>query len=294
MSGIPGTALDPAAAFDPGTAAFDPAAAALALAGELRAIGRPERAAAERRYLKSDLEFFGVTVPDLRRVVTAAVRSHRAVWKDPGLGRDDMTAWAAELWREPVHERRMAAVEVLRLALEQLRADDLALVEALIREARTWALVDSLAGDIAGTIALRDPAAWPRIDGWASDPDFWVRRSAILCLLPGIRAGQPDLARFERYALPVLAEKEFFIRKAIGWVLREAAKRDPDWVAAWTAAHAPGMSGVTFREAVRRLPPETADRLRAVRAARPLCPWMGEGCGSRITGSSAATREVQS
>ena len=140
-------------------------------------------------------------MPDLRRVVTAAVRGH------PGLGRDDMTAWAVELWREPVHERRMAAVE--------------------------------------------------------------VRRSAILCLLPGIRAGQPDLGRFERYALPMLAEKEFFIRKAIGWAAREASKRDPDWVAAWTAAHASGMSGVTFREAIRRLPPETADRLRAVRAAPP-------------------------
>jgi 3-methyladenine DNA glycosylase AlkD len=269
-----------------GPVAFDPAAAAVALAGELRAIGSPERAAAERRYLKSDLEFFGVTVPDLRRVVTVAVREQRAAvkdraddravskdraaYKDPGLSKDDMTGWAVELWREPVHERRMAAVEVLRLALRQLGADDLATVEALIREARTWALVDSLAGDVAGTIALRHPVeAWPIIDGWASDADFWVRRSAILCLLPGIRAGQPDLARFERYAAMMAAEKEFFIRKAIGWVAREISKRDPEWVAAWTAAHASAMSGVTFREAVRRLPPQTADRLRAARQAPP-------------------------
>jgi 3-methyladenine DNA glycosylase AlkD len=245
---------------------FDAAAAAVALAGELRAIGNPERAAAERRYLKSDLEFFGVTVPDLRRVVTAAVRAQRAAVKNP-ISRDDMMAWAIELWGEPVHERRMAAVEVLRLVGTQLRADDLAAVEALIREARTWALVDSLAGEIAGSIALRDPAGWPRIDGWASDADFWVRRSAILSLLPGIRVGQPDLARFERYAASMLGEKEFFIRKAVGWVAREISTRDPAWVAAWTAAHASRMSGVTFREAVRRLPPGTADRLRAARAA---------------------------
>ena len=52
----------------------------------------------------------------------------------------------------------MAAVEVLRLALKQLRADDLTTVEELIREAGTWALVDSLAGEITGTIALHDPA----------------------------------------------------------------------------------------------------------------------------------------
>jgi 3-methyladenine DNA glycosylase AlkD len=249
---------------NPGSTAFDPVTAARALAEELRAIGNPERAAAERRYLKSDLEFFGVGVPDMRRVVTAAVRG------TSGLDREAAVAWAAELWREPVHERRMAAVEVLRLARPQLRADDLATVEALIREARTWALVDSLAGDIAGVIALGHPSqAWPRIDGWAGDPDFWVRRSALLALLPAIRAGQPDLARFGRYAIPMLAEKEFFIRKAIGWVLRETSKRDPQWVTAWTAAHAREMSGVTFREATRRLPPATAGHLRALREAPP-------------------------
>jgi 3-methyladenine DNA glycosylase AlkD len=252
---------------EPSTA-FEPSTAAAALAGELRAIGNPERAAAEKRYLKSDLEFYGVTVPELRRVVTAAAREHAAAGHGARLSREAAVGWAVELWREPVHERRMAAVEVLQLALGQLRADDLTTVEALIRESRTWALVDSLAGDIAGPIALREPGeAWPRIDGWAGDADFWVRRSAILALLPGIRSGRPDLARFERYAIPMLAEKEFFIRKAIGWVLRETAKRDPSWVAAWTADHASAMSGVTFREAVRRLPPETADQLRAAREA---------------------------
>jgi 3-methyladenine DNA glycosylase AlkD len=61
----------------------------------------------------------------------------------------------------------------------------------------------------------------------------------------------------------MLAEKEFFIRKAIGWVLREAAKQDPAYVAAWTRGHLGQMSGVTFREAVRRLPAEQAAPLQA-------------------------------
>jgi 3-methyladenine DNA glycosylase AlkD len=139
-------------------------------------------------------------------------------------------------------------------------------VEAWIRESHGWAYVDSLAGDIAGPIALRHPAAWPLIDTWASDADFWVRRSALLTLLPGIRKGQPDRDRFERYATPMLAEKEFFVSKAIGWVLRETAKKDPAYVAAWTREHLDVMSGVTFREAVRRLPPEQAARLEAIRA----------------------------
>jgi 3-methyladenine DNA glycosylase AlkD len=83
--------------------------------------------------------------------------------------------------------------------------------------------------------------AWPRIDGWIGDGDFWVRRSALL------------------------AEEEFFIRKAIGWVLREISTRDPAWTADWTARHVREISGVTFREAIRRLPAADAARLRALR-----------------------------
>ena len=142
-------------------------------------------------------------------------------------------------------------------------------MEAWIREAHGWAYVDPLAGGIAGLIALRHPDAWPVIDAWAVDEDFWVRRSALLTLLPGIRRGQPDHARFERYATPMLAEKEFFIRKAIGWVLRETARKDPAYVAAWTRDHLSQMSGVTFREAVRRLPAADAARLRRLYPRQP-------------------------
>ena len=238
---------------------FDPDAAARTLTEALQKLGTPERAIQEKRYLKSDLEFLGVAVPDLRRAVKTAASAYTP------LNRQEAVAWALALWRDPVHERRTAAVEVLRLAGKALTPDDLPTVERLIRDSRTWVLVDPLAGDIAGIIALRDPAAWPRIDGWATDDDFWVRRSALLTLLAGIRAGQPDLERFERYANPMLAEKEFFIRKAIGWVLRETSKRDPAWVAAWTAGHLADVSGVTFREAIRRLPDDDAQRLSRLR-----------------------------
>ena len=100
-----------------------------------------------------------------------------------------MVAWAVALWRAPVHERRMAAVEILTLAAPRLRAADLATVERLLRESGTWALVDGLPVSVAGEIALRDQRSWPVIDGWAADADFWLRRSALLALLRGIRTG---------------------------------------------------------------------------------------------------------
>jgi 3-methyladenine DNA glycosylase AlkD len=240
---------------------FDPEGAAIAVVESMGPFGSAERAAQEKRYLKSDLEFLGVSMPDLRRVVRAQARGY------PGLGSRDAVAWALALWREPVQERRTAAVEVLTLTSGKLGPDDLAVVERLLRDSRTWALVDPLAVDVVGRIALREPSAWDRIDGWAGDEDFWVRRAALLALLPGVRAGEADLPRFERYAAAMLGEKEFFIRKATGWVAREISKRDPAWVAAWTARHAREMSGVTFREAVRRLPEQEATRLRPLREA---------------------------
>ncbi len=233
---------------------FDPRAAADAIVAALRPLGDPERAAAQKRYLKSELDFIGIRLPDLRRVVVAAAREHRE------LGRADVIAWALALWDGPLWEQRCAAVELLRARVRDLIPDDLATVATLIRAAAGWALVDPLAGDVAGRIALAHPRGWRHVDLWAVD-DFWIRRSALLSLLPGIRAGQPDLARFDRYALPMLGEKEFFIRKAIGWVLREISKSDPGYVAAWTDRHLHAMSGVTFREAVRRLPPADAQRL---------------------------------
>jgi 3-methyladenine DNA glycosylase AlkD len=249
---------------------FDPDAAAARLTEALRALGTAERSAQEKRYLKSDLEFFGVGVPDLRRAVKAAVRDHLAAdgQRGPRLDRETAVAWALALWREPVHERRNAAVEILQLAAPTLRADDLGVLEQLIRESRTWAYVDPLAGNIAGRIALRDSPSWTRIDAWAVDGDFWVRRSALLTLLPGIRASQPDLNRFVRYSEPMLGEKEFFVRKAIGWVLREVSRRDPAWVCTWTDTHISEISGVTFREAVRHLPAADKSRLEHRWASR--------------------------
>jgi hypothetical protein len=67
----------------------------------------------------------------------------------------------------------------------------------------------------------------------------------------------------------MLAEKEFFISKAIGWVLRELSKKDPGYVADWTRRHLDLMSGVTFTDAVRRLPPPQAVPLQALYRKQP-------------------------
>jgi 3-methyladenine DNA glycosylase AlkD len=163
----------------------------------------------------------------------------------------------------------MAAVTLLERHRQLLTPADLPLLERLIRESRTWAYVDNLAGNVVGPLCVGAAGTGKVLDRWAQDPDFWVRRSALLSQLRPIRDGAP-LDRFLRYADAMLGEKEFFIRKAIGWVLREAGKARPADAVAWLAPRTDRISGVAIREAVKYLPAEDAARLMtAYRGRRP-------------------------
>src|SRR5699024_4189933 len=127
------------------------------------------------------------------------------------------------------------------------------LVERLVREARTWALVDVLAGDVLGNVLLGYPDAARLVDPWARDQEFWIRRAALLSQREPLKAGGA-FERFAGYADAMLDEQEFFIRKAIGWVLREMGKSRPDEVFVWLYPRAHRVAGVTMREAVKYLP----------------------------------------
>jgi len=225
----------------------------------LRAAGDPERAAQEKRYLKSELTHFGTSVPAIRKVVTAFAR------RQPGLARTDVVTLVEDLWAEPVHERRMAAVALLDVYGSRLEPTDITMVERFIRQSRTWALVDALAVTVTGGLVERFPELAGTLDEWATDDDFWLRRSALLALLGPLRRGEGDFDRFARYADAMLGEREFFIRKAIGWVLRETAKRRPQLVAEWLRPRATRASGVTVREAVKYLPDVDREAILAAR-----------------------------
>lgn len=231
---------------------------------ELRAVATPERATQEKRYLKSELEFLGASFWDTQRLVKAFVRGAAP------MGHDELAALVEALWKKPIHERRAAAVVLLELHPKLLTPGDLPLIERLLRESRTWALVDGLAANVVGGILVASPEEVTLVlDRWADDPDFWIRRSSLLAELLPLRKGA-DLAPFLRRADAMLDEKEFFIRKAIGWVLREVGKKRPAEVVAWLAPRTHRASGVTMREAIRWLPPADGERLMAAyREKRP-------------------------
>ena len=141
--------------------------------------GDPYRADAERERLASNLRFYGTSVGAIRGTIRDALTKYR------GLGRDDVTALASELWDVPVFERRFAAIVLLQSRVRDLDNSDLTRLEGFVRSARHPALVDPLATDVIGPIvgqlsggrSARANIAHAR---WAAERDVWVRRAAAL------------------------------------------------------------------------------------------------------------------
>jgi len=145
----------------------------------LRFEGSEFRAEADAERIGGGLRFYGASVGAIRGTVRDAGRRH------PGLTHDEVTALAAELWEEPVYERRLAAIVLLQGQVRMLRGNDLTRIEQFLRDARVGELVDPLATDVVrplldrleGTEAER---ATRIIERWATDPDPMLRRAAAL------------------------------------------------------------------------------------------------------------------
>ena len=131
--------------------------------------GTPERARQEKTYLKSDLEFFGVTVPAVSKAVREWLLAH------PDLTHAEMLALVEHLWAQRVHEIRSFAVALLELRVNSLEPSDLPLVERMLRQARTWAHVDEIAANVVGPLVERYSLLGAMLDRWAVDDDFWIQ-----------------------------------------------------------------------------------------------------------------------
>jgi 3-methyladenine DNA glycosylase AlkD len=247
-------------------AGLDVHAARLQFDEALHDAGTPERAAQEQRYLKSDLQHYGATMPVINRITRAFSSAQ------PEMTRAALRALVEALWAPGIHELRVAATELMALRVELLDpAVDLAWLEPLLRTARTWALIDPLAAEVVGPLADRAPdGARKLLDCWAADEDHWMRRTVLLrYLLPLRRGDREAFAAFGACADRMLEEKEFFIRKVIGWGLREYGKREPEEGAVWLEPRLARAAGLTVREACKRLPDVTRAALMAARSAVP-------------------------
>jgi 3-methyladenine DNA glycosylase AlkD len=226
------------------------------LESQLRAAGDRQRAEGAKAYLKSNLEFVGVGAKPLRAVARAFLGDH------PDLDRGLLLDLVRGLWQRPVFELKAVAVALLERKIGGLAIDDLDLVEDLIRRSHTWALVDWLSTKVAAPLVESDPSATRRIlEKWSEDGDFWVRRASMLALLPALRSGGGDFELFASFASRMVREKEFFIRKAIGWVLRDLSKKRPQLAYDFLSQHIDVVAGLTLREGFKYLPVDQREAL---------------------------------
>ena len=229
------------------------------LTAELKALGTEERAVNEKRYLKSEIEHLGVKVPEIRKLARRFARERR------DLGKLEIKDLTHELWGRYIYELRKLAVNILAARVGVFGLDDAAFVEGLLRRSHTWALIDDLSINVVAPMLEDVDGAGVVRKKWSKDADFWVRRTAMLGLLPGLRRERDGWDEFAVYADGMLDEDEFFIQKAIGWVLREVSKHSPELVFEWMEPRAELASSVTMREAVKYLPKDQREILVAIR-----------------------------
>ena len=212
----------------------------------LRDAADPARAPQQQAYMKSDMPYFGVGVPQCRRIAGAVFKAHPLP--------DAWEAAILELWRNAAHrEERYAAVELLLFGrysswLEPAR---IPLIEELVVTGAWWDYVDAIAGRGVGAMLAAHPRPMkPVLREWAKDDNIWKRRTAILAQLKSKRA--TDTKLLADAIRPSIGESEFFLRKGIGWALCEYSKTDPAWVLAFVEAH-PELSDLSRREALKHL-----------------------------------------
>lgn len=212
----------------------------------------PARAVPMQAYMKSALPFHGIAAPLRRRLQTEVVRAHPL----PDVA--TLAQAMRTLWREARYrEQRYAALELARIGphARLLEPSLLPVYEEMIRSGAWWDCCDDISGNALGTLLQRHPQAMkPLLRRWARGDDLWLRRAAMLCQRR-LRADGFDAVLLYDTILPSIGvgrfADEFFIRKGIGWALRERSYTAPDEVQAFVREYAAQLSALTRREALK-------------------------------------------
>jgi 3-methyladenine DNA glycosylase AlkD len=220
-----------------------------ALRSALRAAADPTMAPDMQRYMKSEMPCLGITSPRRRRVERELFAEHplatARAWHDTVLS----------LWRTAAfREERYSAIELsgFKRYDEYQTRETLRMYEEMITTGAWWDYVDAIASDRLGGLLRRYPK-WMkyRMRLWSANSDMWKRRSSIICQLRF--KTDIDLDLLYDTIEPNMADTDFFIRKAIGWALRQHAWTDPDEVVRYVTANAARLSGLSKREALKNV-----------------------------------------
>lgn len=212
----------------------------------LQALADPEKAPAMQAYMKTEMPFYGVQAPD-RQALVAQLKKNEPI-TSPSVYEHTVR----RLWALPHREEKYLAIALARSVPAFVRTEALPLFEELLRSGAWWDFVDEIAQHLVGFALAAEPErVYPILDAWIQHPDMWLRRTALLA--QNRLGAQTDEDRLFRYVLTCAHEEEFFIRKGIGWALREYAYVQPRRVEAFVRTHQQLLSGLSRREALKNI-----------------------------------------
>ncbi|MCX4475723.1 DNA alkylation repair protein [Streptomyces cellulosae] len=205
----------------------------------------PVAARTMRAYMKDVAPFLGLKTP-VRRALSRTVEA--------GLPRPteaDCTAVALRCWKLPEREYHYFAVDYLRRHVRRCSSGFLPVTRHLVTTVPWWDTVDLLAVHVVGALVAADPALAAEMDRWSADDDLWLVRTALLHQLR--HKERTDTDRLFHYCLRQSGHPDFFVRKAIGWALREYAKTDPGAVRDFLAREGDRFAPLSVREALKNI-----------------------------------------
>jgi 3-methyladenine DNA glycosylase AlkD len=219
------------------------------LRGELHRAGDPAKAAAMQAYMKSQMPFHGVSAAELRAIA-------RLVFSD--LTFSSASDWSTSTWRmwqdAKFREEWYAVVHPARSrpSAPYQTPQAIPTYERMIVSGAWWDTVDELSIRCVGPILRAYPEeVRPVLLAWSRSPDMWKRRCSIIAQVGSKSKTDPEL--LQRCMNESMASREFFLRKAIGWALRQYAYVAPDWVRGFVKEHENDLSPLSRREAMRHL-----------------------------------------
>jgi 3-methyladenine DNA glycosylase AlkD len=223
------------------------------LLDELRTYANPERAEVSTRYMKtSQLKFWGCALPDIRRTAKKYAK---------GITMENLQPLMDTLWKYQIFEPRMAAVQIMEIYAKNGDIDiALDIISQWIDDIDTWSLTDPLCIVCLGTLLIRDPKKIERaLKSWKESENFWRRRATVLPYLHLSKKSfykEEYLEKIFTAMRPHLTDKEFFVGKAVGWVLRELSKREPKAVRAFLDENCDNATKLVIREGMKKMKQE--------------------------------------
>ena len=215
----------------------------------MRAHIEPDRGEQMKAYHKVEREYLGIGNGPLDDLAKSWRRS---------LTVDERVALASALWDTNIYEARITAAKMLTQA--RIKSDDSvwALLVSWVKDFDSWAIADH--ASMAGQRRLSaDPSRIEDIETWTTSEHMWTKRAALVMTLPYTKNRNPSAHELETrerilgWAAGYVADKQWFIQKAVAWWLRDLSKRDPERVDAFLNEHGEGMKNFARKEASKYL-----------------------------------------